>query len=168
MQREKEVAAGLVEGEGKKRKGITKRAPKDGNDFDKAWRKVTTLSKGDKVVLAAKRKEYLTKFVTPTLVPKLFKTEMDVNIMGHLIDLFCVRSDVTVNDDGDDSSQSEIDYYSAAYAWLEAMSKCGRFSLNVKFLDDKQNMKVREVLESGRESASDTESYDKLRLAFSM
>ena len=72
-----------------KKKGITKRRPKDGNDFDKAWRKMTTLSKGDVTILARKQREYLTKLVTPVQVPLLFKTEMDVNIMSNLIDLFC-------------------------------------------------------------------------------
>jgi len=140
--RDKALAEGLLDndadnndggGDGLKvkKKGITKRPPKDGNDFDKAWRKMSTLSKGDATVLANKRKDYLVKMVPIEQIPTLFKTEMDVNVMGYIIDLFCGGNENDV-----------------AFEWLKVISMCGRFSLNVNFLDDKQMTKIKGVFAS--------------------
>jgi len=114
----------------KKKPSLTKRFPKDGNEFDKAWRKLQSMKHKPPKTLETARRAYFAQYITPERLTDLFRTEMDVNVMGVVIDLFCgADHDVQV-----------------AYKWLVGISESGRFKLNVNFLSEEQIAKVKVVL----------------------
>jgi hypothetical protein len=68
----------------------------------------------------------------------LWKTEIDAGIMGHVI----MAVDWAVGEAAASAITKEV-----AYGWLDVMTKCGRFTLNVNFLEDKQLEAVGRVCE---------------------
>ena len=98
-------------------------APRTSMEFERDWRRHCA-GEGK---TGSDRYRYL-KLVSPSVARSIWGTEIDATVMGCVIDTVAYAvSEVT----------EEIDV-GVALDWMKVMTECGRFELNVKFLEEGQ------------------------------
>ena len=87
--------------------------------------------------------------IEPESIPKsIFKIEINQTILDDIIQALELLLCHTSCKDDTTEENNEIQILRFVNRWMEAMSQCGRFSLTVEFLDEKQKQRISLVLKT--------------------
>lgn len=127
-------------------KMVSLRAPNDYSQFQRDWRRRYRTDED--------RRKYLS-VISPDKLPELFRVEMEPDVLGKLISLICgefpeqlvehrIGSATPSDPKADQMDNADIpfgeDEARHCMEWLWALTKTGRFAVNILFLDEKEKL----------------------------
>ena len=166
------------------------RAPRDYSQFQRDWRRRCRTDE--------ERREYL-RTISPDKLPILFRVEMEPDILGKVLSLICgdfmrepegyeldsakapthepvERSTGSVAGsppDGSGLSPVSKDEARLCVEWLSALSRTGRFAVNILFLEEKEKLALGRLFDliaaaCQGNSDEDTRKFHSLRKAYAV
>ncbi len=142
-------------------KTVSVRAPNDYSQFQRDWRRRYRTDE--------ERREYL-RVISPEKLPEIFRVEMEPDVLGKLVSLICgefpehraehridsaTPSDPKKADKPDKRNAGSLESAGTPFGkdearhcmeWLWALTKTGRFAVNILFLEEKEKLAMAHVL----------------------
>ncbi|CAM9628479.1 unnamed protein product, partial [Ectocarpus sp. 6 AP-2014] len=107
------------------------RAPKDHAQFQRDWRRRCRTN--------GERRDYL-RLIGPKNVSALFRVEMEPDVLGQVLSVVCEEGDAggSAAETANGSASADKAGARVCVEWLWALSRTGRFAVNILFLADNE------------------------------
>lgn len=163
------------------------RAPQDHSQFQQDWRR--------RCLTDSERRAYLC-LIGPKKLPVIFRVEMEPDILGQVLSLVCGRlspenqagkleamtpsaptdpaGSVDAGEDSTSRQDSREETARSCVDWLWALTRTGRFEINIKFLDSAEKRALARFFDLTAEALGnsscdhDPERLDSLRKVYAV